>query len=930
MKILYFRYFRILMAIVLTLGLAPILSFGASAQEPLPGAISGIVYDAFGNTVADAEVCTVIDAIFSENCTMTSATGDYIISGLAPGDYRLGIEFSDWEVDEFYDNTYDWNTALWVTVNTGEITTGVDIHLIHGGGQITGYVENYGGGMQVCAVEYDQGVFENCVNPDWFWEYGTYGGYYVIDGLVSGDYRVDLRPLPDDGITREYFNNAFNPQYAARVSVVAGQTTTDINFDLLGSVTVWGAVTDSAFNPIPNAMVCASGYWSNQMSNCAQSASDGTYSMEVGAWDSYVFTVQAASWLPEAYSESADPVQPVDIWSEGNDISFVLESSFSIEQYFFNLTNPILNEPAVRQAIAFGTDRQRILDQAFLPNNNYGAILNSYVPSGHWAQAPSSALSVYPFNPDEARAMLQGAGWIDTNGDGVREKDGQSLSFTLGAIASPARLIAAEIFRQNMADIGIDIYVSMLWDYDYFQNSSGFGPRLADYGIDIAEFAWNWCLEPDDPSCNPPHAWNSGDSQNVGDYSNSIVDGEYAAAQVAVTREEKLPHLVEHQAILSQDLPTLPLFSRFEVSPVTTPAGSNVNVTPGSNTSISFEEVIDAGLTAIVSYGANPADLPPNYQLLGEVYNIGTNATFTNARVCFTYDESGLTPAEESAIRLLQLENNTWVDVTDSGYPDIANNRICGTVTSFLPFATMYTVNSPPEISALTAPIDPTQLGQTIVATVEFSDPDVDDTHSIIWDWGDGYTSITPATVPSISTSHLYTSAGVYTVIATISDAAGESATAAFQYIVIYDPDGGFVTGGGWIDSPMGAYTPNPLFTGKATFGFVSKYQKGANVPTGNTEFQFKVADLNFKSTSYDWLVIAGSQAKYRGAGTINGAGEYGFMLSAIDGTSDKFRIKIWVKATDEAIYDNQLGAADDAVPTTVIGGGSIVIHKEK
>jgi len=40
--------------------------------------------------------------------------------------------------------------------------------------------------------------------------------------------------------------------------------------------------------------------------------------------------------------------------------------------------------------------------------------------------------------------------------------------------------------------------------------------------------------------------------------------------------------------------------------------------------------------------------------------------------------------------------------------------------------------------------------------------------------------------------------------------------------------------------------------TGKATFGFVSKYKKGATVPTGNTEFVFKAADLNFHSTSHD------------------------------------------------------------------------------
>jgi hypothetical protein len=53
-------------------------------------------------------------------------------------------------------------------------------------------------------------------------------------------------------------------------------------------------------------------------------------------------------------------------------------------------------------------------------------------------------------------------------------------------------------------------------------------------------------------------------------------------------------------------------------------------------------------------------------------------------------------------------------------------------------------------------------------------------------------------------------------------------------------------------------------------------------------------------------------------------------MLSAIDGTPDKFRIKIWDKATGNIVYDNMLGAADDANPETAIEGGSIVIQKAK
>ena len=102
------------------------------------------------------------------------------------------------------------------------------------------------------------------------------------------------------------------------------------------------------------------------------------------------------------------------------------------------------------------------------------------------------------------------------------------------------------------------------------------------------------------------------------------------------------------------------------------------------------------------------------------------------------------------------------------------------------------------------------------------------------------------------------------------------------------------MTGGGWINSPAGAYPANPTLTGKANFGFVSKYQKGANVPSGNTEFDFRVAKLNFHGVSYDWLVIAGMKAQYKGSGTMNGVGDYKFMLTAEDGGNqgqDTFRI---------------------------------------
>ncbi len=156
----------------------------------------------------------------------------------------------------------------------------------------------------------------------------------------------------------------------------------------------------------------------------------------------------------------------------------------------------------------------------------------------------------------------------------------------------------------------------------------------------------------------------------------------------------------------------------------------------------------------------------------------------------------------------------------------------------------------------------------------------------------------------------------------------------AKAFVAVFDPKGGFVTGGGWIMSPAGAYAANPTIAGKATFEFASKYLKGATVPSGDTEFKLKVGDLNFHSTRYEWLAVAGAKAMFKGVGTINGKGKYGFMLTAIDGKVrggggvDKFRIKIWDMTTSAVIYDNQMGAGDAEDVGTVLGGGSIVIHK--
>ena len=193
------------------------------------------------------------------------------------------------------------------------------------------------------------------------------------------------------------------------------------------------------------------------------------------------------------------------------------------------------------------------------------------------------------------------------------------------------------------------------------------------------------------------------------------------------------------------------------------------------------------------------------------------------------------------------------------------------------------------------------------------------------WDFGDGNTAT------GVNVSHTFDNPGVYEVTLTVRDDMCYESTDSIR-VVAYVPEGGFVTGGGWIWSRAGTYAPEPNVTGWANFGFVAKYHKGAEVPDGQAELVYHTAGMNFHSTEYDWLVVTGGDtAKFKGRGTINGEGDYKFMIWAGDGDPDTFRIKIWEETNGEelVVYDNSRGYSDyeNGQP---IGKGSIIVHDPK
>lgn len=118
----------------------------------------------------------------------------------------------------------------------------------------------------------------------------------------------------------------------------------------------------------------------------------------------------------------------------------------------FDTRNPKLADKRVRQAIAHAINRQAIVDRLLF---GHGRTFNTNAhPENPYYPAD---LNTYAYDPEKAKELLKEAGWTDSNGDGVLDKDGQKFTFALNyPTGNRTRELSAPIIQQNLKAIGIE------------------------------------------------------------------------------------------------------------------------------------------------------------------------------------------------------------------------------------------------------------------------------------------------------------------------------------------------------------------------------------------------------------------------------------------------------------------------------------------
>jgi len=180
-------------------------------------------------------------------------------------------------------------------------------------------------------------------------------------------------------------------------------------------------------------------------------------------------------------------VQPLE---DAENIEVAIMESTTVDELIINShengTQPeSLWDPAVRLAIAYAIDKQQIVNVAYL---GYAEPATVIVPRslGDWH---NSDIEDVPFDPSEGARILEEAGYVDSDGDGVREdKDGNPLEYRLYATdtASNARIL--EIISDGLAQVGISAPPTLM-DED---SLIGLYP---DFDFDL--IYWGWGLDPD-------------------------------------------------------------------------------------------------------------------------------------------------------------------------------------------------------------------------------------------------------------------------------------------------------------------------------------------------------------------------------------------------------------------------------------------------
>ena len=226
-----------------------------------------------------------------------------------------------------------------------------------------------------------------------------------------------------------------------------------------------------------------------------------------------------------------------------------------IQYMGFNLRNSILQNKDLRTAFAYGIDRENIVSGLIEGN---GVIINTPMVPTLWSY-PKDGLVEYKFDEAKAKELLKKAGYEDTNGNGIVDKDGKDLELTLTVpTGDTVREKTGTIIQDNLAKIGIKINLENL------EFKATMNKVVGNHEFDLYLMGNTLDADPD-----PTPNWYSTQASdekgvfgwNIAGFKSEEADKLMDENRKAIKQEDRAKILNDFGKLLNQELPWIPLYA---------------------------------------------------------------------------------------------------------------------------------------------------------------------------------------------------------------------------------------------------------------------------------------------------------------------------------------------------------------------------------
>ncbi|MEA4811094.1 MAG: peptide-binding protein [Anaerolineaceae bacterium] len=218
----------------------------------------------------------------------------------------------------------------------------------------------------------------------------------------------------------------------------------------------------------------------------------------------------------------------------------------------FNMRLDVFKQKELRHAITYAIDRKTVIQQILGGN---ATLINAPMLPNTW-QYPSSGLNEYEFNPEKSKEILKSIGYTDTNGNGIVDKDGKDLTFTLKyPIGNKIREQYATIIKKYLSDIGIGIELKLM------EFSTLLEETMSNHDFDLYLMGSSLSLDPD-----PIPYWSTSASSdekgvaawNIPAFRNEKAD-ELMLQGIASVEQSKRAEIYKNFAVIFNDDPPIVL-----------------------------------------------------------------------------------------------------------------------------------------------------------------------------------------------------------------------------------------------------------------------------------------------------------------------------------------------------------------------------------